>query len=77
VPRTQEKVEKRCFMPCTKKEQHNYIGTKMFAKSIPAVDFINVLRAHFLYKILVPKNYKAKMQVEKSCTKTFVRKTGA
>jgi hypothetical protein len=47
VPRTQEKVEKRCFMPCTKKEQHNYIGTKMFAKSIPAVDFINVLRAHF------------------------------
>jgi len=33
---------------------------KMLAKSIPAVNFINVLRACFSYKILAPKITKLK-----------------
>jgi len=35
-------------------------ASKMLVKLTPVVNFINVLRAHFLYKILAPKNYKAK-----------------
>jgi len=38
---------------------HIWLASRMLY--IPAVDFINVLRTHFLYKILVPKKYKAKM----------------
>ena len=44
------------------------------------VNFINILRAHFSYKILVPKLQSCVLglKLEKSCKKTtFVRKTRA
>jgi len=39
------------------------------------VNFINVLCAHFSYKILMPKNFKPKTQLCNFWRQNFVRKT--
>jgi hypothetical protein len=36
---------------------------KMLMKLTPALNFINVLQAHFLFKILAPKSLKAKAKL--------------
>jgi len=37
---------------------------KMLMKLTPGFNFINVLRAHFSYTILAPKNYKAETKLQ-------------
>ncbi len=43
----------------------------------PAVNFINILHAHFLYKILVPKSLKAKTKLCNFWHQNVVQKTCA
>jgi len=50
----------------------------MLVKSTPGVNFINVKRANFLYKILAPKplrNYKKGCSYEKFVRKTLMKLT--
>ncbi len=44
----------------------------MLVKLTPSVNFINILRAHFLYESL----FKAKLKAEKSCSICFCMKNG-
>ena len=54
--------------------QGNKVANKTLKKIALGVNFISILWSAFFVKVLLPKNYKHKLKVKKSCTKHFCAK---
>jgi len=69
---TNEVIVSLCFWDLSKEK----LQISMLVKLTQGVSFINILQAAFAPNILSPKNYKAKLQLEKICVKHFCTKKG-